>query len=118
MAALLTHKGISHLGISEFSIDAAHELARFILDNVVHETQRLNVAQGLGGPGFYNGNNTKLIPTSRDMQKKNTENMQKIILKTGLYICPEVAANEKDTNLCMMYSKPADMTTCVSFFFK
>lgn len=76
VAANTPHGSRSSSRHSEFAIDAAHELARFIYDNLTPAMPNDDEA----GNGTGNGNKTV----------ENSPNMLqgKIILKSAAYICP------------------------------
>ncbi|EDW28229.1 GL19087, partial [Drosophila persimilis] len=78
---------------SEFAIDASHELARFIFDNLTPDTDRGLKEDPIGGP-----------------EGETLE--RKIILKTAAYICPTAllhSSPETGTSKpvpCLLYAKP------------
>ncbi|XP_017154258.1 beta-1,3-glucosyltransferase isoform X1 [Drosophila miranda] len=78
---------------SEFAIDASHELARFIFDNLTPDTDRGLKEDHIGGP-----------------EGETLE--RKIILKSAAYICPTAllhSSPETGTSKpvpCLLYAKP------------
>ncbi|KAL9874453.1 beta-1,3-glucosyltransferase isoform 1-T2 [Glossina fuscipes fuscipes] len=116
-----------HSTHSEFSIDAAHELARFIYDNVQiieetaakHAVTKVLKNDNLSLP--VNAKQTSAAASSDTskiienvVKKRYLMKMRKIIMKKAAYICPKAKWNGSlDNNKCAMHAQPSYTMQCI-----